>query len=252
MQFQSAPRPHARFNNFHGPKRQLVGHQVQPAWKPNAAAANRQAEASGSKIFLSQLPTDVGEKDVEELFRKTVGPVKDCFLIFNSQGNSKGMAVVSFAKTTDAASAKAKYHGKIVDGRKPLKIEIVTDEVPSATAGGAQPAASQPLTLLQRLGGLAAVTSPAPTAGPAPQARPLNHLLPTGAPRNHILVPKTRVPGRPFVPVPVSMPVMAPRRRTTVKKGPKRLQKKPLSAAELDQEMEEYRKDALGEVEMST
>jgi THO complex subunit 4 len=59
-----------RFNNFHGPKRQLVGNhtQVQPAWKPNAAGrqAQQQVElASGSKILLSRLPTDVGEKEVE-------------------------------------------------------------------------------------------------------------------------------------------------------------------------------------------
>lgn len=35
-----------------------------------------------------------------------------------------------------------------------------------------------------------------------------------------------------------------------MKKGPKRLQKKPLTAAELDLEMEEYQKQALQEVEM--
>lgn len=63
-------RTHARLNNFHGTKRQLVGHQVQPAWKPNAAGgpAGKQAqlaEASGSKIMLSRLPMDVSEKEVE-------------------------------------------------------------------------------------------------------------------------------------------------------------------------------------------
>jgi len=38
--------------------------------------------------------------------------------VYNSQGKSKGMAFVHFARAGDAANAKAKYHGKIVDGRK--------------------------------------------------------------------------------------------------------------------------------------
>lgn len=50
------------------------------------------------------------------LFTKTVGPVKDVFIVYNSQGKSKGMAVVSFARTADAAIARAKYNSKIVDG----------------------------------------------------------------------------------------------------------------------------------------
>lgn len=68
-------RAHARLNNFHGTKRQLVGHQVQPAWKPNAAAnkAAQQAEASGSKILLSRLPMDVSEKEVEVRSTRRLG-----------------------------------------------------------------------------------------------------------------------------------------------------------------------------------
>lgn len=50
------------------------------------------------------------------LFTKTVGPVKDTFLVYNSQGKSKGMAVVTFALPGGAAVARTKYHGKIVDG----------------------------------------------------------------------------------------------------------------------------------------
>jgi len=52
----------------------------------------------------------------QELFRKTVGPLKESFLIYNSQGKSKGMAVVSFQRPGDAAVARTKYDGKIVDG----------------------------------------------------------------------------------------------------------------------------------------
>lgn len=69
MQGQRDSKPHARLNTFHGTKKQLLGHHVQPAWKPNAVAAsnkqNKQSEASGCKILLSRLPADVGEKEVE-------------------------------------------------------------------------------------------------------------------------------------------------------------------------------------------
>ncbi|TEB34360.1 hypothetical protein FA13DRAFT_1753875 [Coprinellus micaceus] len=210
-----------RFNNFHGPKRQACG-------QPHAGPAGVEL-ASGSKILLSRLPTDVGEKEVEELFRKTVGPVKECFLIYNSQGNSKGMAVVAFARATDAASAKTKYHGKIVDGRKPLKIEIVLDEIPPAAPS------SGPLSLLQRLSG--------PTAAqPAPPVVPASQKVPPKGPAKKL--PPSTAPLAPRV------APAAPVRPRKVKKGPKRLQKKPVTAADLDQEMDEYQKQALQEIEM--
>ena len=60
---------------------------------------------------------------LQQLFSKTVGPVKDAFIVYNSQGRSKGMAVVSFQRSTDAALARTKYNGKIVDGRECLSIE---------------------------------------------------------------------------------------------------------------------------------
>jgi THO complex subunit 4 len=47
-----------------------------------------------------------------------VGPLKESFLVYNSQGNSKGMAVVTFQRPGDALAAQAKYDGKIVDGRE--------------------------------------------------------------------------------------------------------------------------------------
>ena len=53
---------------------------------------------------------------LQMLFSKTVGPLKDNFMVYNSQGKSKGMAIVTFARPGDAALARSKYHGKIVDG----------------------------------------------------------------------------------------------------------------------------------------
>lgn len=83
------------------------------------------------------------------------------------------MAVVSFQRPGDAALARAKYNGKIVDGRKylvllrtglcltlrlilpcdigrPIKIEIVKDEDDKPRAPEKAPVPS----LLQRLGGV--------------------------------------------------------------------------------------------------
>lgn len=79
MQAQYRTLPYARLNSSHGPKRQLLGHnagQPPPAWKTAAAVAPDQVGAGlvskgkmvqeqGSRIFLSRLPVDVGEKDVE-------------------------------------------------------------------------------------------------------------------------------------------------------------------------------------------
>lgn len=53
---------------------------------------------------------------MQALFAKTVGPVHEAFVIYNSQGLSKGMAVVSFHRPGDAAIARQKYNGKIIDG----------------------------------------------------------------------------------------------------------------------------------------
>jgi len=46
-----------------------------------------------------------------------VGPLKEVFIVYNSQGRSKGMAVVVFQRPGDAEVARTKYHGKIVDAR---------------------------------------------------------------------------------------------------------------------------------------
>ena len=80
MQTQYRPLPYARLNSFHGPKRRLLGHnagQAPPSWKSVAVAPDQVGAAAGlvskgkivqeqgSRIFLSRLPVDVGEKDVE-------------------------------------------------------------------------------------------------------------------------------------------------------------------------------------------
>ncbi|KXN86511.1 mRNA export protein mlo3 [Leucoagaricus sp. SymC.cos] len=231
----------ARLNNFHGPKRQLLGNQAvpAPAWKTNVANSAGTGGAGkgreiGSKILLSKLPVDVTPTEVEELFKKTVGPLKDMFLVYNSQGKSKGMAVVTFARPEDAAVARQKYDGKIVDGRRRIKIEVIYDGVPGLMD---QPPPSATPTLLNRLGGkVGDGTTPVSSASSSPSAPALT------------LQQRTQLP---LTVTPV------PARRVRFKKGPKRLKKKhialagtaggahvkkgPISKDELDKEMEDYR-----------
>jgi len=244
MQNQNRFTPYARFNTFHGPKRQVLGNHAghaPPAWQTNIPAAPGQMgpgsaktkviHESGSRIFLSRLPADVGEKEVEELFRKTVGPLKDSFLVYNSQGKSKGMAVVTFQRPGDAVTARAKYDGKIVDGRRPIKIEILVDGAPTLAAPALH--FPTPPTLLDRI-------APSPSQAPALIITNGHVPVPLSAPRPP---PRKVNPPQKAAPAPAQLaPIPIPPRRFRQKKGPKRLKKRaPATVADLDQEMEDYR-----------
>ncbi|KAI0000182.1 hypothetical protein BJV74DRAFT_766950 [Russula compacta] len=237
----------ARLNAYHGTKRQLIGTsagQVAPAWRTlngtggtaatngNIAPPSKKALQRGSKILLSNLPMDVAEAEVEELFKRTVGAVKDMFMIHNNQGRSKGMAIVTFHRPTDAGVARSKYDGKVIDGKHKLKIELVTDS-DEFTPHTIKEQTNAPPSLLSRIAGShikpASDQIPNNTAAVHPctpcEGESLHHLSP---PRQH---PAKRSP--------ISIVVSGPRKRT--KKGPKRVKK---SLAQLDQEMEEYRASA--------
>ncbi|KAL1695791.1 hypothetical protein GGG16DRAFT_108962 [Schizophyllum commune] len=231
---------HARYNNFHGPKKALIGHparQVPPSWRPNAAPP-----PPGSKILISRLPIDVGLQEVEELFRKTVGPLRDVFLVYNSQGHSKGMAIVAFQRKGDAAVARAKYHGKVVDGRRPILIEIIVDDdAPSAAAPAGPP------SLIERIGGVTAAAGRT-----APKSKKAAKQAATSAQQTPVMA------------LEAAATTTVPPRRVRARKGARRLQKRatagvgvggvggtgaagaavktqPKTKEQLDQEMEDYR-----------
>ncbi|THH00871.1 hypothetical protein EW026_g1741 [Hermanssonia centrifuga] len=158
------------------------------------------------------------------LFVKTVGPVKESFIVHNSQGNSKGMAVVSFHRVEDAAVARTKYNGKIIDGRRPIKIEIIRDD---DVAPKAPPKPTAPPSLLQRLGGKLPPTAPSGVKAPPIIIPPKKQPLP---PRAAPAAPRAQTG--------------SVRRPLRQKKGPKRVKKivkQPMTASQLDAEMEEYR-----------
>ncbi|KAG1776348.1 hypothetical protein EV702DRAFT_1109994 [Suillus placidus] len=229
-------RPQARITSYHGAKRNLLGNQagsVPPAWRDSK---DKQKER-GSKILLSRLPVDVGETEVEELFKKTIGPLKECFVIYNTQGRSKGMAVITFQRPGDAAAAREKYDGKLIDGRRPIKIEIIVDSDDAAGSTRSTPASTVP-SLLGRIGKVAGV----PKSGPlAPPSQVMNTNVSPIAPQKIVVSPRT---------VQTAGTKAVSRRRK--KKGPRRLNKSNVtqkSLAELDQDMEEYKAAAGGHKE---
>ena len=119
--------------------------------------------------------------------KKTIGPVRDSFLVYNSQGLSKGMAVVSFVRQSDAVRAKNKYDQKMIDNRehlrdvlwlflpnfvgRPLKIEFIVD---SDTLAQPDPPKAREKTLFERIGMPAAKAKTVPAAPPtAPRIFPV-------------------------------------------------------------------------------
>jgi THO complex subunit 4 len=55
---------------------------------------------------------------LQDLFNKTIGPVVELHVVYNNAGQSKGMAVIAFARPQDGEAARQMYNGKIVDGRQ--------------------------------------------------------------------------------------------------------------------------------------
>jgi len=119
--------------------------------KATAAPTSTPAE----KIIVSNLPQDVNEAQVKELFHTTVGPLREVTLHYDAAGRSKGVATVLFSKKGDGNRAFQQYNNRLIDGRRPMKIEIVVD--PSRPA--------PPATLASRV-------APAPAAAAAATAAP--------------------------------------------------------------------------------
>lgn len=92
------------------------GRAPRNAGNPNAGAAAASSVHVGDKIIVSNLPTDVDERQIKELFATTVGPVRQVSLSYNAQGQSKGIATVQFNKFEHATSAYQQYNKRLIDG----------------------------------------------------------------------------------------------------------------------------------------
>ncbi|CDO70990.1 hypothetical protein BN946_scf184830.g22 [Trametes cinnabarina] len=123
-------------------KAQVLGTpNTAPATRARAAPAANGAKAPAAtaqqpadKIIVSNLPPDVNELQVKELFHTTVGPLKEVTLHYDSQGRSKGVAAVHFQRRGDGTKAYQQYNNRLIDGKRPMKIEIVVDPSKPAPA----------------------------------------------------------------------------------------------------------------------
>ncbi|EPX73994.1 RNA binding protein Mlo3 [Schizosaccharomyces octosporus yFS286] len=105
--------------------------------KPKASKANKTSNdtvstiksviSEESKIIVSNLPPDVTEAQVRELFVKSIGPCKRVSLAYGPNGRSKGIATVIFSRQGDATRAYEQYEGRMVDGTRKMKVEIILD-----------------------------------------------------------------------------------------------------------------------------
>ncbi|KZV95894.1 RNA-binding domain-containing protein [Exidia glandulosa HHB12029] len=201
-------------------------HEAGPSTASGDKDKRKLAPEGGSKILVSNLPEDVGETDVWDLFKSTVGPIKTLFLIYAANGRSRGMAFVHFHHPESAMKARNQYHGKVIDGTNAVRVELVSEPVPppqtsllarmntggssifSAPQQHQHQQQQQPRSLLDRL----------PPSGPRQQRPPQQHM--------HVQPQmKTGVQGK-------------------RKKGPKRVQNTKKTIEELDAEMEEWKNAA--------
>jgi len=110
---------------------QVLGAPVtSPAAKARIASVAKPASASPQpveKIVVSNLPLDVNEAQVKELFQTTVGPLREVNLHYDANGRSKGVASVIFQKKWDGNKAYQQYNNRLIDGKRPMKIEVVVD-----------------------------------------------------------------------------------------------------------------------------
>ncbi|KZV75886.1 hypothetical protein PENSPDRAFT_680617 [Peniophora sp. CONT] len=102
---------------------QILGN-TQPAAAPAARARLGASPPTGpaaktpsaEKIMVSNLPQDVSETQIKELFDQTVGPCKEVNLHHDAQGRSKGVAFVRFARRGDGRKAYEQYNNRLIDG----------------------------------------------------------------------------------------------------------------------------------------
>ncbi|KAI0338025.1 hypothetical protein BDW22DRAFT_1338672 [Trametopsis cervina] len=115
---KGARRPGARRG---AAKTQVLGTSNSPVTRARAAPtapANKAIATpqTSEKIIVSNLPVDVNEVQIRELFTTTVGPLRDVTLHFDQKGHSKGVASVQFSRKGDGAKAYQQYNNRLIDG----------------------------------------------------------------------------------------------------------------------------------------
>ncbi|CAL5079380.1 unnamed protein product [Urochloa decumbens] len=94
---------------------------------PPPPAATARSLETGTKLHISNLDAGVTVEDVQELFSE-VGELKRYSMNYDKDGVSKGTAEVVFARKVDALDAIKRYNGVLLDG-KPMNIELIGSNV---------------------------------------------------------------------------------------------------------------------------
>ncbi|KDR79999.1 hypothetical protein GALMADRAFT_136568 [Galerina marginata CBS 339.88] len=120
----SKPKTLRRGSSRRGSARaQVLGKPVTtPAQRARATATTPATDSSkaisqgSEKIIVSNLPGDVNEAQIKDLFNQTVGALRDITLHYDASGRSKGIATVTFQKKGDGAKAFQQYNNRLIDG----------------------------------------------------------------------------------------------------------------------------------------
>lgn len=84
--------------------------------QPPVVIPGRGPQGQGSKVIVSNLPTDVTEAQVKELFSTTIGPLRRVLMSYKANGQSTGVVTVQFQRAEDAGRAYAQYNNRLIDG----------------------------------------------------------------------------------------------------------------------------------------
>ncbi|KAF8879648.1 hypothetical protein CPB84DRAFT_1687845 [Gymnopilus junonius] len=115
------PKTHRRGVRRPSARAQVLGKPApSPAQRARAAATTTElpkaVPQATEKIIVSNLPADVNEAQIKDLFNQTVGPLRDITLHYDASGRSKGVATVIFQKKGDGAKAFQQYNNRLIDG----------------------------------------------------------------------------------------------------------------------------------------
>jgi hypothetical protein len=97
------------------------------------------AAAKGTKVQISNLPTDISEADVRDLFGSTA-ELLGVRILTNRAGLSLGKAEVVFAQQSKAKEAVATFHGRTLDG-VPMTVVLAPLAEPAAAVAIPNPKA---------------------------------------------------------------------------------------------------------------
>ncbi|KAJ1311686.1 hypothetical protein OPQ81_010160 [Rhizoctonia solani] len=233
--------------------------RVPPAWKyqrPRAQVMHeselvnlgggyaRLPQQEGSKIYISHLPPDVDDVDVNQLLTETIGPVIYAFVVYDVRGMTKMAAVASFVDPEHAAKAVELYNGKVIDGKEPIQVEQIGMNpklrlgTPMSPRDNNIPAGQGARSLIDRV-------AQAPKTTTSLLDRVSTARVVPAVPANAKKLPARIQPAQPKAqPNGITNgPSHPPPKPKRVKKGPKRLQKLT-QLQQLEQEMDQYRNSA--------